>query len=188
MQNIYQSGAEIIPVIIEFPHKSVTPSEIARCLNDGGASSGARGAVRASGLSLDARMASDLVARVCLAVVDTKRLDSLLSATRETSVSLCGQRYFRGADLAALMVATVGPGVEEECSRLYKNGQYIDALVLDAMASATLARVFREVREELRRQMPGVKLGYTFQPGGDQLPIDVQRIVFTLLKPEDAIG
>jgi hypothetical protein len=176
-------GLATTSAITEFPYEALTLSQITRFLNDGGASAEAKGAVRESIRRLNERMAPFLVARVswCIKSISDLRLvwpwgDEMPSC------------YLEKATMAALLVGTVGSGAEEECNRLYRAGEYIDALVLDAMASAALARGIQKTKETVRKSVANTITGYTLYPGGQHMPFTFQRVIFDALRPEETLG
>lgn len=89
--------------------------------------------------------------------------------------------------LAAIIVAAVNNLVDAECSRLYKRGEYIDAVVLDAMAFFALDKAIEHIREELLSEIVGMSLGQCFYAGTKQMRLDVMRPIFQLLRPDEKI-
>ena len=100
-----------------------------------------------------------------------------------SSVLRCSSRFFDGATLAALVITTVGQRLEEESSRLYRQGEYLEGLALDACGINALNQIGDLVREHLTQELSGqgYKLGYSLNPGCHMIPLEEQETVFALL-------
>lgn len=95
----------------------------------------------------------------------------------------CSSRFFAGATLAALAITTVGKSLEEESSRLYHQGDYLEGLALDACGTTALNQIVDLIREHLSQEFSGqgYKLGYSLDPGCHMIPLEEQKTVFSLL-------
>lgn len=100
-----------------------------------------------------------------------------------SSVFRCSSRFFVGATLAALVITTVGKRLEEESSRLYRQGEYLEGLALDACGITALNQIGDLGRERLTQELSGqgYKLGYSLNPGCHMIPLEEQRTIFSLL-------
>ena len=161
--------------------------QIDHYLDKGEATAGAQRALEESFLRLQKRMSSHLEATVCLGLFEICCSNEGEDSVGTPALIRCAGKYFSGAIMAAFIVATLGKSAEEECSRLYKRGEYIDALVLDAMASAALDGAVRETRERLRKEFKDVRIGFSL-PKRQAIPPGSQRAIFDLLMTEKTIG
>ncbi len=97
-------------------------------------------------------------------------------------------RVLRNAREMVCFVATIGPALEEEVSRLGRQGLWAEAFVLDAVGSAAaeaLAEALhRRLAGELARQ--GRAVTSRFSPGYCDWPVQGQFDLFRLLGPEPA--
>lgn len=93
-------------------------------------------------------------------------------------------QYFLGATAAALLVCTAGRYFEESVDRLFRSGDYLEALILDAISAIALNQAVGQAREYLAANFSSSRLGYTLNPGCHQLRIEVQKTIFRLLRPE----
>ncbi len=85
-----------------------------------------------------------------------------------------------------LAVYTIGPRLEKRCHRWNQQGQPLHAFLLDTLGTIALlelAEAFhRYLAPQLARQ--GLALGCPFSPGQDDWPLEDQRLLFALLRPE----
>lgn len=124
---------------------------------------------------IEARAVYDLVA------VEVREAKQVVLAG--SSVLRCTSRFFAGATLAALVITTVGRHLEEESSRLFRQGEYLEGMALDACGITALNQLGDLVRERLTEELSGqgYKLGYSLNPGCHMIPLEEQRTVFALL-------
>ena len=92
-----------------------------------------------------------------------------------------GHPVFAGAVEVALGVATIGPRLEEECEREFRDGDLLRGLVLDALGSSAVVQVFRDIErrivaDALRR---GLWPSRRFSPGYRGWPLEEQRFLFS---------
>ena len=173
--------------VLELPYSVADFEDVVRHLNSNEAVCEARGTIEASFHRQRETIDSVLHLRTCLGVFPVL---GLLEDGAPSHLELripCDAAYIQGSSFAAIAVATVGDLVDAECSRLYKRGEYFDALVVDAMASAALEKAIEQVREEIREAESEMKLGQSLFPGTQQMPIEVLRAIFSLLRPDERI-
>ena len=86
------------------------------------------------------------------------------------------------ACLAAL-VCTLGPGLEEACRRLHRQGQVLEALFLDAAGTALLEALGERAYDLLgaRARPQGLFLWCRFAPGYESIPLTEQALLFRLV-------
>ena len=189
MPYIFQSNLEVTPTVLEIPYSSPANEQITRYLSIGGTRPIPNGAVRKSISRQDQRMHSIMGVRASMVPVPlTEMKNRVLTLDSKAIPILCDERYMQGADQAILLVATVGRGIEERCAQLYKRGEYIDALVVDAIASAALDNAIWEIKKDLISKTENLQVGYTLFPGINSMPLCFQRTIFEILKPEQTIG
>ena len=95
-----------------------------------------------------------------------------------------------GAETLAVMVGTVGEKLEEEVSRLFAVGEYVEALALDAIGSVAVEEVCQHVRSLVCREYAdavGLRVGPSLSPGYQYWDIREQAVLFSLL-PAGEIG
>jgi len=94
-----------------------------------------------------------------------------------------GLRYW------ALAVCTIGEELEGEVSRLFGEGRYSAAVVLDGVGSAAVESLADYVNNLICREALGSGLEPTprISPGYGDWPLEEQRVIFGLL-PADRIG
>lgn len=96
---------------------------------------------------------------------------------------------FDGAEGGIFGLATAGPGIEEAVKKLFRDGDSLEAFVLDAAGSAiamdALTQVIADVVAELDRT--GSKAGYCLVPGSNYWELSGQSAVFDAL-PTERIG
>lgn len=117
---------------------------------------------------------------------------------REGVITCEGRWQFRSAKLSGLLagaerlfvvVSTIGTALEEEVSRLFDAGEYVDALVLDSIGSVAVGDVCQHVRSLICRQCEktGQKVGPTLSPGYQYWDLTDQTILFQMV-PAEKIG
>ena len=97
-------------------------------------------------------------------------------------------RRLAGAASAIVFVATVGVAVDRLVGRYSRLSPSV-ALAVSALGSERVEALCDEFCSWLATEMgEGVSLSLRFSPGYGDLPLDVQRDIFSLLSPERAIG
>lgn len=88
-----------------------------------------------------------------------------------------------------LAVCTIGQSLEDEVSRLFKEGKYAAAVVLDGVGSAAVESLADYVNNLVCRGALGRGLGVTprISPGYGDWPLEEQRLIFGLI-PAERIG
>ena len=101
----------------------------------------------------------------------------------------CSSKFFQGASYAAVAVVTIGSNLEDESSKMFRNGEFIEALTMDACGIAVLNEVTGYIRQKLADwgESQGWELGYTLNPGCHMIPLEQQKVVFSLVEA-DRIG
>ena len=81
---------------------------------------------------------------------------------------------------------TVGEGVEERSSSLFKEGNYTVGLLVDAAATTAVEQVANQVNEIINRlaKKAGYKPTWRFSPGYGNWPIEEQKKLGQIIKTE----
>ncbi len=97
--------------------------------------------------------------------------------------------YFDGADTAVARVLTVGPVLEERVQELFSKDKFMEAMVLDAAASAMVSATFRRGHLLLHEEVAGWgwETRPCLRPGSSYWDIQGQRLLFKAL-PAEQIG
>jgi len=97
--------------------------------------------------------------------------------------------YFEGADTAVAMVLSIGPAAEERVQELFSRDKFMEAMVLDAAASAVVSATFRRGHLLLHEEVAGWgwETGPCLRPGSSYWDIQGQRLLFQAL-PAERIG
>lgn len=92
-----------------------------------------------------------------------------------------GHPIFERAVQVALGVSTIGPALEEECEREFRDGDMLRGLVLDAYGTAAVVQTFREAERRIVAEARGRGLwpSKRFSPGYRGWPLEEQRFVFS---------
>jgi len=92
-----------------------------------------------------------------------------------------GHPIFGQAVKVALGVSTIGPALEEECAREFREGDMLRGLVLDAFGTAAVVQMFREAERRIVAEALGAGLwpSKRFSPGYRGWPLEEQRFVFS---------
>jgi hypothetical protein len=90
---------------------------------------------------------------------------------------------FRGAELVAYSVSTIGPALEARVAELARRDEPLRALVLDAIGSAAVEAVADVVNAVICRAVgqDGVFTNRRISPGYRSWPIEAQAEIFALL-------
>jgi len=81
------------------------------------------------------------------------------------------------------VVCTIGPKLEEEIGSLNAEGDYLNALYLDASGVALLEDTAQKAHEQVCRPAykKGLHAGCRWEPGCEKLPMDAQKVLFGLV-------
>jgi len=81
------------------------------------------------------------------------------------------------------VVCTIGPDLEKEVGALNAEGEYLDALYLDASGVALLEDTARKAHAQVCRpaHKKGLYSGCRWEPGCEELPMKAQKILFGLV-------
>lgn len=93
-------------------------------------------------------------------------------------------RFFQGACSVAVAVVTIGSELEQEVTSLFKGKEYFEALALNAYGSVALDKGVGFLRKILSDQAPDKKLGHSLSPGCQRIPIQDQKVIFSLIESE----
>jgi len=174
-------------IVITLPYAGKRFEDIAHHLASAETLVEPKGIMEASWSHQKLKLAGFLEVSACLGIFSVQAsLHEENQFSRGSSIT-CDAKYFDGANLAAIAVATVGNSAEEECSKLYRRGEYIDAIVLDAMASTALEDAITEIRMRVRNSIGSGRLGHNLFPGTKPMPVEVLKTVFSLLRPERTV-
>jgi hypothetical protein len=96
---------------------------------------------------------------------------------RETN----GHRIFDKAVQVALGISTIGPALEDEVERQFRDGDMLRGLLLDAFGTAAIVQIFKTVERRIVAEALGRGLwpGRRFSPGYRGWPLEEQRFVFS---------
>ena len=91
--------------------------------------------------------------------------------------------FFEGADEVLIAIQTIGFRFEEESIRLCEAGEMLEGMVLDGCGTVALDEALELLRGIIVKQVleRGLQTGHNLCPGGYQIPLDAQKILFTLL-------
>lgn len=158
------------------------PEEVWRCL-------GPAGEAR-EGLNFDVLRATEFAATASKPR-GISRVLSVESAKRgkvhfEAGFTAEGKRLphlFEGAEGAVFLIATAGPGVEEEVSRLFADGNDIEGVVLDAGGSAVAINAAEQMQAQIAWELgeAGYKIGPPITPGTEPWDMTGQKTMFGVL-------
>jgi hypothetical protein len=90
---------------------------------------------------------------------------------------------FDGAEGAVFLIATAGPGVENEVAKMMERGDHIEGVVLDAGGSAVAMNAAEQMQAQLMWEVEqaGYKVGPTITPGTEPWDIEGQLTMFDVL-------
>ncbi|HUU37150.1 MAG TPA: hypothetical protein VMW46_02970 [Candidatus Desulfaltia sp.] len=96
---------------------------------------------------------------------------------------------FEGASKVVLAVSTIGPPAEEEIARLFQDGDVLQGLILDGLASEATKEVIWRVEEVIveRSLQLGLWPSRRFSPGYRGWDLCEQRFLFAMV-PAERIG
>ena len=95
---------------------------------------------------------------------------------------------FEGAEGAVFLIATAGPGVEDEVTRLFADGDDIEGVVLDAGGSAVAMNAAEQIQAQLMWELEqaGYKVGPPVTPGTEPWDIEGQTMLFDVLSGDES--
>lgn len=87
----------------------------------------------------------------------------------------------------ALFISTIGLKLENNVSRLFENGEYTKAVILDSVGTAAVENVMDNVNQIIckRAVQMGLKSSRRVSPGYGGWDIKEQKKIFSLLKPDE---
>ncbi len=91
--------------------------------------------------------------------------------------------FFEGAQEVLIAIQTIGSRLEEESMRLFQDGEMLDGMVLDGCGTVALDEALELLRGMVVKQVSdrGLQTGHNLCPGGYQIPLEAQKILFALL-------
>jgi len=100
--------------------------------------------------------------------------------------ALKGEPYFKGQEMIALGLCTIGDELENKVSQLNQKGDLAQAVVLDAMGSvaAESAADFLNLQICELCQKRGLATSQRFSPGYGNWSLEGQKFIFSLLPAE----
>ena len=91
--------------------------------------------------------------------------------------------FFEGAHEVLIAIQSIGFRLEAEGIRLFEQGEMLEGMVLDGCGTVALDEALELLRGMVVKQVTerGLQTGYNLCPGGFQIPLEAQKILFTLL-------
>lgn len=143
---------------------------------------------------------SDYTSR-CKSIMDPKGAYARFTAVTPDSeevVEIIGTRFCTGkiirnmlrhSEEYALFVVTAGPEPEELSRRLMKEGQYLEGLITDVVASAIVESAANQVEQQIMEMADSMDMKITnrYSPGYCSWHVSEQQKLFSLF-PEDCCG
>ena len=182
-----------VPQINQFqgthaPVVALDPEEVWRCLGPAGT---ARESLNDDVLqaAAEAEAVSTPMALARARSVETARRGKV---TFEGGAVIEGKRLphiFDGADGAAFLIATAGPGVEARTGEDFARGDHVGGVVLDAAGTAIALNAVEQTLAMLTWELneAGFKVGPSVAPGTEVWSMEGQRTMFDVL-PAHEIG
>lgn len=95
--------------------------------------------------------------------------------------------FFEGAHEVLIAIQTIGTRLEAESHRLFEVGEMLDGMVLDGCGTVALDEALELLRGMVVENVMarGLQTGHNLCPGGYQIPLEAQKILFTLLNGEE---
>lgn len=96
-------------------------------------------------------------------------------------------RVLEGADMAAVSVMTIGPGIDREVFRRFADGDSLGGMLLDVMGTTALVSAGINLRNRLERDevtSRGLSMTAPFGPGQCRWDLREQRALFSLVDAE----
>lgn len=100
--------------------------------------------------------------------------------------ALKGEPYFKGQDMIALGLCTIGEELENKVSQLNQKGELAQAVILDAMGSAAAESAADFLNLQICEwcQQRGWGSSQRFSPGYGNWSLEGQKFIFSLLPAE----
>ena len=100
--------------------------------------------------------------------------------------TLEGEPHFKGQDMIALGIATVGEELENKVGQLSQKGDLARAIILDAMGSVAAESAADSLNLQICEmcKKKGWGSSQRFSPGYGNWPLEGQRFIFSLLPAE----
>lgn len=94
--------------------------------------------------------------------------------------------FFEGAEEALIAIQTIGLPLEKEILRLFDVVQMFNGLALDGCGTVALDEALELLRAMVVKQVlaRGLQTGHNLCPGCYQIPLDAQKVLFSLLDGE----
>ena len=94
--------------------------------------------------------------------------------------------FFEGAHEVLIAIQTIGTRLEAESVRLFEVGEMLEGMVLDGCGTVALDEALELLRGMVVKQViaRGLQTGHSLCPGGYQIPLEAQKVLFTLLDAE----
>lgn len=91
--------------------------------------------------------------------------------------------FFEGAEEALITIQTLGFRLEKEAARLSEENEMLEGMVLDACGTVALDEALELLRGMVVKEVSarGLQTGHNLCPGGFQIPLEAQKILFSLL-------
>lgn len=98
----------------------------------------------------------------------------------------CVDKFFQGASQAAVGITTAGPDLEQEVTNLFNAGEALEGITLDAYGTTAVDEARGLVRREVFEKVSaeGMTIGFNVSPGGHKIPMEGQRVIFSLVNAE----
>lgn len=131
-------------------------------------------------------VAASLDAKVCFIISDISKTGTALSIGDLKTESKALSKNLSGCERAVLFCATVGTGIERVISK-YSHISPLKAVCADACASMLIERICDEF-ENIIKEQTNKQLKPRFSPGYGDLPLEMQRDIFSVLSCNKNIG
>jgi hypothetical protein len=89
------------------------------------------------------------------------------------------------SEMVTLLMGTVGPDPERRCSELDEEGRHLDAMLLDAAASAMVEEIMRAAHLKCAERMEGMEGTARYAPGYGDFSLDHQVEILQALGDDE---
>jgi len=91
--------------------------------------------------------------------------------------------FFEGAEEVLIAIQTIGFRLEKEAARLSDGNEMLEGMVLDGCGTVALDEALELLRGMVVKEVSarGLQTGHNLCPGGFQIPLEAQKILFSLL-------